>query len=283
MPAASCRFRSPCRDDKLRGKPEKFADHYTQATLFYNSQTEVEQAHIVAGFRFELSKLTVPAIRERMVASLRNVSEALAAAVAEGLGMDLPKPLPKALMDAPAPEVTVSPALSLKALPGEIGIRTRKVAILVAKGFDGESVAAVQAALVAQGAVPRLVASRVGPVAAFKGEVVEADASMENTPAVLFDALVLPCGQEAVDALARDGHTMAFIQDQYRHGKAILALGLSQQLLDKAYIPAALPSGEPDEALIKVQPSKVGTVIDDFIKAIAQHRYAPRDSDPPLV
>jgi catalase len=277
-------FPQPIQDDKVRGKPEKFAEHYNQATLFFNSQTEVEKAHIIAAFRFELSKLTVPAIRERMVASLRNVSEDLASRVADGLGIELPEPLPKALDEAPQPEVTVSPALSLRALPGEVGIRTRKVAILVANGMEGESIAAVHKALLDQGALPRLVGSRLGQVQAVDGKTrFEADASLENTPAVLFDALVLPCGQDAVDALARDGHTLEFIKDQYRHCKPILALGLSQQLLDKAGIPATLPSGDPDEALIRVPPSQVGGGLEAFIGALAQHRYTPRDSDPPLV
>jgi catalase len=65
-------FPQPLEGDKLRGKPEKFADHYTQATLFYESQTAVEKAHIVGGFRFELSKVTVPAIRERMLDATRS-------------------------------------------------------------------------------------------------------------------------------------------------------------------------------------------------------------------
>src|SRR5512133_441046 len=82
---------------KVRGKPEKFAEHYAQATLFYESQTPVEQCHIAEAFRFELSKVTVPAIRERMVASLRNASEELAKKVAMGLGMvELPPPMPRA-------------------------------------------------------------------------------------------------------------------------------------------------------------------------------------------
>ena len=68
--------------DKVRGKPEKFADHYSQATLFWNSQTPWERAHIVRGFRFELTKVQVPAIRERTVSMLRNVSDELANAVA---------------------------------------------------------------------------------------------------------------------------------------------------------------------------------------------------------
>ena len=94
---------------KLRGKPEKFAEHYNQATLFFDSQTPVEQAHIAAAFRFELSKLTVPAIRQRMVASLRNVSEVLAQQVADGLGMEtLPESMPRALTKPPKPEVSVS-------------------------------------------------------------------------------------------------------------------------------------------------------------------------------
>ena len=97
---ASCSFPAPAEknDHKVRGKAERFADHYTQATLFFNSQTPVEQQHIINAFRFELSKVQVPAIRERMVASLRNVSDELAEAVAEGLGItELPQPMPKVL------------------------------------------------------------------------------------------------------------------------------------------------------------------------------------------
>src|SRR3979409_841927 len=44
-------FPQPINDDKVRGKPEKFADHYTQATLFWNSQSAIEKAHIIRGFR----------------------------------------------------------------------------------------------------------------------------------------------------------------------------------------------------------------------------------------
>ena len=146
-------FPQPVDGEKLRGKPEKFADHYTQATLFYNSQIDVEQAHIAGAFRFELSKLGVPAIRERMLASLVNVSPDLAADVAAGLGMAVPAALPRALEYPNTPEVQVSAALSLTALPGDGGIRTRKVALLAAHGVDGASLLAAQAALHAAGAV----------------------------------------------------------------------------------------------------------------------------------
>ena len=276
-------FPEPINEDKVRGKPEKFADHYTQATLFYESQTPVEQAHIIAAFRFELSKVTVPAIRERMVASLLNVSEELATAVAEGLGLELPAPMPKALDTPITPEVKLSPALSLKALPGDGGIRTRKVAMLIADGVEGDSIAAIHAALVEAGAVPRLIGPHLGTFSTATGEAIEADASLENEPGFLFDALVLPDGAEAVNALAANGHTMEFVKDQYRHCKTLLVLGASRTLLDQAGIAATLPSGEEDPGVITAESGLTDTLVDTFINAIARHRHTERDRDPPLI
>ncbi|MDP3411973.1 MAG: catalase-related domain-containing protein, partial [Polaromonas sp.] len=268
---------------KVRGKPEKFADHYTQATLFFESQTPVEQAHIAAAFRFELSKVTVPAIRERMVASLRNASEDLARKVAEGLGMDpMPAPLPRALAKPERAEVTQSPTLSLTARPGDGSPKGRKVAILVAPGVIGASIAAVQEALLAQGAVGRLVGPRIGPVTTDEGNTLDADASLENEPGFLFDALVLPDGEAAVAALARDGHTMEFIKDQYRHCKTILVLGASKALIAKAGVPAELPDGQPDPGLMFAE-GGAGDALDAFVEAVGGPRHAARETDPPRV
>jgi catalase len=268
--------------DKVRGRPEKFAEHYSQATLFFESQTPQEQAHIIGGFRFELSKVTVPAIRERMVSSLRNVSQALALSVAEGLGIALPEPMPRAIKRTPKPEVTVSKALSLLALPGDGGVATRKIAIFVANGVEGESITAIMDALTEAGAMVRLLGSRLGTVTSEEGETFEVDATLENSPSVLFDALVLPDGTEAVENLAHDGHTLEFLKDQYRHCKTILALGASSSLLDKAGISPQLPTGAEDPGLMLAASSEA---LDPqiFIAVVAQHRHPARDSDPPLV
>jgi catalase len=202
--------------------------------------------------------------------------------VADGLGMPVPAALPRAA-EAPAnPEVATSAALSLMAFPGDGGIRTRKIAILVADGFEGDSIAALQKALVDAGAVPRLVGVRIGTVQPASGDAVEADASLENTPGVLFDALVLPDGADALARLKRDGHTMEFVKDQYRHGKTILAFGASQALLDKLDIGTTLPSGEADPGLILADAGDDGAA-DRFIAAVARHRHPERDLDPPMV
>ena len=271
-------FPQPMEEDKVRGKPEKFADHYTQATLFYNSQTDWEKAHIVGGFRFELSKLTVPAIRERMVASLRNVDEDLAAKVAEGLGLALPDPLPKVLATPARPEVTESAALSLTALPGEASVATRKIAILIADGVKGAGLKDLHARLTKAGAVPRFVGIRLGTVRTTDAGNIEADASMENSPPVLFDALVLPDGEAGVRALAADGHTMEFVKDQFRHCKTILALGASGTLLDKAGIPAKVS----DAGLIRVKGTDKNAA-KTFITAVAMNRHPERETDPPVI
>jgi catalase len=269
---------------KVRAKPEKFADHYTQATLFFESQTPAEQAHIAAAFRFELSKVQVPAVRERMVASLRNASEELARKVAAGLGMrELPAPLPRALAKPAKPEVTKSPTLSLMARPGDGTIRGRKIALLVADGVDDASLLQVQEALAAQGAVPRLVGPHVGAIMTADGGSLDADASLENEPGFLFDALVLPDGEKAVAALAADGHTMEFIKDQYRHCKTIMALGASSSLLKAAGIDGKTPQGKPDAGVIVAQAGAVAAGLEAFIKGVATPRDFSRETDPPRV
>ncbi|MET4575940.1 catalase [Ottowia thiooxydans] len=263
---------------KVRAKPEKFADHYTQAALFYESQTKVEQNHIAAAFRFELSKVTVPAIRERMVASLRNASEALAAQVAEGLGMKkIPPPLPRALKTETKPEVRYSAALSLMTRPGAVSVKGRKIALLVADGIMGQTALDLHAALGMQGATARFVAPRIGLVETADGVRLDADASMENEPGFLFDALALPEGPDGIKVLSLDGHTAEFIKDQYRHCKAILVPDDAKALVEAEGVRAVLPNGEPDPGII------TGQDIDAFIEAIGRHRHPERETDPPSV
>jgi catalase len=221
-----------------------------------------------------------------MVASLRNASEELAAKVAMGLGMDpLPAPMPLALPNPPEPEVRKSPALSLLARPGDGSIRGRKVAILVAPGVEGESVTAVQAALAEQGAVARLVGPHIGRMKTTGGDALDADASLENEPGFLFDALVLPDGPQAVAALSQDAHTMDFIKDQFRHCKTILALGASQQLLLMAGLPASLDKSlaQGGTGLIVAGAGDVREAIAAFIAGMGRHRHFGREMDPPML
>jgi catalase len=267
----------------VRGKPERFADHYTQARLFFHSQTPTEQQHIINAFRFELSRVQVSAVRERMVSGLLHVDRDMAQAVATGLGMrQLPAPMPKVLEQDITPEVTHSPALSLRARPGHGGVQARRVAMLVADGVDGEALTIVSDALLSAGALPRWVGSRLGAVQTSSGEI-EVDVTVEAMPSVLFDAVVIPDGASAIEQLAMDGRVMEFVKDQYRHCKPMLVFGAGETLLSKAGVPTTLPSGEADPGLVSAQSADAADAGQAFMAALAAHRHFARETDPPRV
>ncbi len=216
-----------------------------------------------------------------MVSGLMNVAAELARGVAEGLGMrEMPAPMPKVLTRDVKPEVSVSPALSLFARPGDGSIRTRRVAILVADGCEGTALVALADQLTNEGAVSRFVSTTLGSVQPTAGDHIEVDVSLEAAPAVLHDALVLPDGSEAIDALLSDGRVLEFIKDQYRHCKPILAFGAGRQLLKACGIDTALPDGQPDPGLIVASDASASG---DFIMAMAKHRHFARETDPPRV
>lgn len=271
-------FPEPVSGVELTGKPEKFAEHYNQARLFFNSQTPAEQKHIINGFAFELGKVTVPAVRERTVSMLRNVTDELAAPVAKKLGITrLPLPMPLATDKVFKPEVEKSDFLSLRAFPGEVGIRTRKVAILCEDGVDGTAVRQVAEALIAEGAVVRLVSSRLGEIAG-SGCAVEADTTYEASPSVVFDAMVVPGGKAAAEAMMKNGEALGFVRTLFRHCKPMLVLGEGSQVLKKAGIDPA--AGYPG---VHVAPKGSGDLTRQFIDSMTQHRSFERETDPPLV
>jgi catalase len=189
--------------------------------------------------------------------------------------------MPKVMTRDVTPEVAVSPALSLFARPGDGSIRTRRAAIMVADGCEVDALIALAGQLTNEGAVPRFVSTTLGSVTPATGAAIEVDVSLEAVPAVLYDALVLPDGTEAINALRADGRTLEFIKDQYRHCKPILALGASEQLLGACGIPTALLNGQPDSGLLVAADAEA--VTDDFVAAIAKHRHFARETDPPRI
>jgi catalase len=267
-------FPEPAAEDKVRGKPEKFADHYSQATLFWNSQSPTERNHIVAAFRFELTRVQTPAIRARVVSLLRNVDEGLAQRVADGLGMDLPPAQRRALEPPVRSEVAASPALSLFAHPGDGGVAGRRVAILVTEGVQLAGLQAVHAALAAAQASPRFVGVQLGRVKAAGGQAIEVEATLETMPSPMWDAVVIP-GGPADARLADVGMAVEFVKEQYRHCKTLLVLdsATSSKLLQAAGIDTAAA----DPGLVEWAP-QAGA--DAAGAALGKHKHFERERDP---
>jgi catalase len=278
-------FPQPPEGDKVRGKPEKFAEHYNQATLFWNSQSEVEKQHIIRAFRFELTRVQVVAVRARVIGQLRNVAPELAQAVADGLGMtELPDPLPLPVKRTPKPEVERSAALSLFARPGSQGVRTRRVALLVADGVNVEAASSLHTTLLGEGAVPRFVGIKLGEVRGANGRgSLDVEVSLEAAPSALWDAAIVPGGEGAVSALSQSGHALEFLKDQYRHCKPILLLGTASELLDAAGIGPRAESPAQESGLLEFAEGQEESAGTAFVKALARHRHFDRETDPPRV
>lgn len=275
-------FPQPIAEDKVRGKPELFADHYSQAKLFWDSQTPVEKNHIIAAFRFELTRVQIPTIRQRVVSLLVNVNSVLASGVANGLGIELPAAAPLA-SNLPTPTYEPSPALSLLSRPGYTGIRTRRVAILVGNDVEADSVAKVYTDLLSEGAVPRIVGIQLGKVVTHDGKGLDVEISLEAGPSVLYDAVVIAGGDGSVKNLLWDAHALDFVRLQYRHCKPILAIGSGVVLLNKADVPTTLPDGSIDEAIFVADESTLTELLVNFKTALAGHRFFTRELDPPIV
>ena len=286
---------------KVRARSESFFDHFSQAALFYNSQSAIEQLHIVKALRFELGKVEIPAIRERMVNILTQINKDLAQQVAAGLGIKLPVKVDGPLNHSvPADgdprrfqpkkanlNMQPSPALSILNSPNNPApsIKSRKIAILAADGVDGVALASMTKALTGAGAMCKIIAPRSGVLTDNKGQQVMIDFSLLTAASVLFDAVYVPGGAQSVETLLNEADAVHFINEMYKHCKAIGASGEGVELVDATYVGVIQPEGElvdgtPDlinEGVVVSKDSRASKIANDFISAIAKHRHWSRE------
>ncbi|WP_338877148.1 catalase [Spirosoma sp. SC4-14] len=271
---------------KVRARSKSFMDHYSQAKLFWNSQSATEKTHIVKALRFELGKVAIEAIRQRMLMHLSKIDATLAKLVGEGLGLDVPSTEGVQLnMSVPADanpadyqsgpvQLTLdrSEALSMANTIMD-SIKTRQVAILAADGVDAASLETMQKALAAEKAVIAIVAPHLGMLKTSGGQSVKIDASLQTVASVLFDAVYVPGGKPSADALAQEPDAIRFVHEAFMHCKAIAATGEGEILLKAALPPDRLTS----DGIISGSNGAADKVAKDFIKAIAQHRFWSRE------
>ncbi|GAA0464649.1 catalase [Actinoplanes capillaceus] len=204
----------PVQGEKVRANPVSFADHHTQAALFYRSLSPLEQEHVAEAFTFELSKCYEQAIRVRMLGVLANVDAELTAKVAAGLGLPAPEGTPVA-------DVTPSSALA-QITDRSWPVTGRVVGVI---GTPDKDAAALRKALKARGVVVRVIA----PVG---GEGVER--TFQTARSVEFDAIM-------VTEATADLQMMVLLQEAFRHGKAIGVRGKGEQTLINAGIDVKAP------------------------------------------
>ncbi len=272
-----------------RVRSESFRDHFSQATMFVASQSPAETRHLIRALRFELGKVTRKAIRARMLTILREINPAIAEAVAIGIGVAVPTgpvEVPPGT-SAPGPRndnggITASPILSLDNQPKD-SIATRKIAFLIAPGFEGASTTMLRELLVAQNAIVEIIAPVLGEIAPDAGAPLEADKTFLTAASVFYDAVYVADGAN-VGQLAEDPDAVRFVQEAYKHCKAIAALGLGLTLCEAADV--APPTDAPGAVtnLGVVTSAATADAADlgaQFVAAIASHRHWEREAPMP--
>ncbi|MDQ3058567.1 MAG: catalase [Pseudomonadota bacterium] len=273
------------RASKVRRRSPSFDDHFSQARLFWNSQSMAEKEHLVQAFRFDLSKVDLPEIRQRMVDNLAHVDMKLATRIGAPLGIKPPDPRAAAgrlgFRDHSVPsKVDEDLALSMAVRSGT-SVKTRKIAILVADGVENITLRRIQQDLAQAGAISKLVAPHLGTVSTVSGRQLAVDHTLTTMPSVMFDAVLIPGGSISIATLCGLGEAVHFVLEAYKHCKTICAVNEGVQLLstlgfnqstnpDKVSVPTA--------GILIADVRKVldGQVSQDFMAAIALHRHWDR-------
>ncbi|WP_068264787.1 catalase [Janibacter limosus] len=260
---------------KSREAAASFADHFSQARLFWLSLTPTEQDHVVSAYTFELGRCYEQAVRERQVACLAQIDAELAERVAQGLG--LPSPEAQEVADA-------QPSPALSQLGREWPIDGRTVGIVVDESTDLAELSQVRAAIHEAGLVPLVIAPVGGTLGSGK-QAVPVQRTLLTARSVEYDALLLvgapdatadpqsgtdarafdPSGGSAGTAI--DPRLQLLVAETYRHGKAIGAWSRGADAL------AALAAGGAPGVVLGEDATDV---IGQLLTLLAGHRVWER-------
>lgn len=247
---------------KLRVRAESFADHFSQATLHYQSLSKHEQQHIKDAYAFELSKVKAKEIRQRVVTELlSNIDQDLAKYVADQLGL---KPDIKSLDS----KKIISKKLSIDAFPAP-DIKQRKIAVLVHEGANESTVNTIKNWAEENSAIAEVLAPNAAPVKSSEGKDIAVDGRQNGEPSVTYDAVVVVDGDN-FDQFKADGIAKHYVLETYKHLKPIVLLGDKSKLLEILNL-------KEDQSLFVSQ--NFSDVQDAFKKAIQQHRNWKREEE----
>ncbi|MCA3187929.1 catalase [Cupriavidus sp.] len=265
-------YPAPAEDGavKARVRSNTFADHFSQANLFWRSQSDVEKQQIIDAYSFELSKVQDPAIRSRVVGQIVHIAQELADGVAGQLGIPVEPVGPAVQINDYG--VQTSPALSLDAQP-KGDITGRKIAVLVHDGVDDAAIQSLQALAQGMRANAKIVGPRATSVTTAGGVALPVDYALASVGSVLFDAVYVPdCKNPPADP---DPRALLFISEAYKHFKAVGAGGSGALLVAEAARRAGIQGGFAGPGLV-IGKSEDAKTHQAFLDAVGEHRWWQR-------
>ncbi|KAK8173385.1 catalase-like domain-containing protein [Phyllosticta citrichinensis] len=282
---------------KQRLRSKKFQEHFSQAQLFWNSLSEPEKAHVIASYSFELDHCDDPIVYERMCERLAEIDLGLAQQVAEAVGGSIPQSTKRANHGKKSKGLS-----QLDFMPKEPTIKTRRVAIIIADGFDPVAYAGIKAALQAAQALPFTIAPRRTPIFAAgedrsSGKGVKPDHNLEGMRSTMFDSVFIPGGADSISTLRKNGRALHWVREAFGHLKAIGAVGEAVEFVrDACGLPGLSLSSSADvvdsygvvtaaqtqassfkEAFQMAKGAK--DFVDAYFFAISQHKNFDRELD----
>jgi catalase len=269
-------FPETIQASKARRRSATFDDHFSQASLFWASQGAYEKDHIVAAFQYELSRVQVPAVRQRVVDNLAHVDPRLARRVAEPLGIEPPDARAAAGRAGFRDRRSKLPLESSAALGMDAGatssVSSRRVAVIVSTGAEIGALRALQQALQQAGATCCVISDWLGSIATSAGQQLQVQKVLASTSSVFYDALVIPGGAAHVEALMQNGDAVHFLMEAYKHCKPIALVGEAARLLEVLGVRTdeAAPAGV---VLGRNDPPSRAQLVQEFLAALAAHRH----------
>ncbi|UWJ22290.1 Catalase [Methanosarcina mazei TMA] len=265
----------------IRSRSEKFKDFFSQAKLFWNSMSKPEKEHIIEAFHFEIGKVKDKKIRQAVVDMFNNVDGDLAVEIAKGVGVSAPA------QKGGSPVAKESPNLSQERSERNVKntIKTRKIAILVADGYDHKDLSQAMQALEAGGAKADIISKFQGMLKSSDGQEIEVDKNYRTTESVLYDAVYIPGGKENVETLKKHGDAIHFVNEAFRHCKPLGATGEGVELFKAAHLPDIKLAGKSSADKVVSDKGVVtarnegdrSSFNESFTIAIAQHRHWNRE------
>ncbi|EPS30756.1 hypothetical protein PDE_05708 [Penicillium oxalicum 114-2] len=213
---------------KARLLSEKFKEHYNQAQTFYNSLSQIEKAHVAKAFSFELDHCDDPIVYKRMTERIASISTELAETVANNVGGDLPSKSPRSNHGKTAKGLS-----QLEYMPEKAVIDTRRVAILIADGFDYDAYTTMKDALTERGAFVFTIGAQRKGVTSESGQTVTPDHFFVGMRSTLFDATFVPGGKHVAEGLAKSGVAKHWIAEAFSHLKAIAGVNEAVPFIKK--------------------------------------------------
>ncbi|MBU7592370.1 catalase [Metabacillus halosaccharovorans] len=243
---------------KVQSRSDSFKDHFSQATMFWNSMSEPEKEHIIDAFSFELGKVKSKSVQQQVVDMFGNVSVELASAVALSIAATPPK-------EGGSNITKTSPALSqlnTKILPN-----TRKVGVIIGPNFNGEDVVKVCHALKAEGIIVEVISDKLGIQKGLDGTELTVDHTFLTSDSVLFDAIYAAGGKDLSQKFKEQA--AYFINEAFSHFKAIGAISEGISWLPKGVL--------GDSPGVILEDGNMNKFAQDFVQAISSHRHWNRD------